>query len=118
MGRNRLPRPVDVFDDRRQFIGRFRLAGFATVLVGLSQLPVAVLVADATGHDSLLLVIGGGGWLLVGIGVNILRGREAFETRRDGDGWWPWLSAIVTVIVAISVAVAAALLVLSTGFGG
>lgn len=88
----------------RDLIDRKRLEGLATVFIGISQLPLAFVFADAV-HWSSLFVVGCGGWLLVGIGVNLSQGREAFES-----GWevenerLRGVSAAVTFVLAVAVA--------------
>lgn len=115
MTRNRFPRLAIASGDHG-FSGplnRARFIGLAVVLVGVSQLPIAFIAADATGHDGMLFVVGAGGWLLISIGVNLLRDRSAFD-----DGWTEserveWLLAGVTFVSAVVIAVAAVFIVLS-----
>lgn len=64
-----------------------RLNGLAALLIGVSQLPLAFVLADATGNDISLFIIGAGGWLLIGIGVNVFRGMEAFEVDWSESEW-------------------------------
>ena len=96
----------------RDLVNRNRLNGLATILIGVSQLPLAVMFADVTGYESSLFVIGCSGWLLIGVGVNVFRDRGPFELDWTESKRTAWLSTIVTCILAIVVA-AAALLILA-----
>jgi hypothetical protein len=119
MGQNRLSRLATVSDDGRSLrdlADRNRLTGLATVLVGVSQLPIAFIAAESTGYDSLLFIVGASGWLLIGIGVNMLRGKEAFD-----DGWVDserveWLWTAVMFVIAVAVAAATVFLVISPDY--
>ena len=92
-------------------VSRNRLNGLAAIIIGLSQLPLAFMVADSTGYEISLFVIGAGGWLLVGIGVNVFRGMEAFEFDWSESNRVAWVSTIVTCLFATVVATAAFLIV-------
>jgi hypothetical protein len=94
----------------RDLVNRDRLNGLATILVGVSQLPLAFMFADATGYESSLFVIGAGGWLLIGIGANVFRGMEAFELDWSESERAAWLSTIIACILAVVVAAAAFLI--------
>jgi hypothetical protein len=60
------------------------------VLVGASQLPLAFLFG---GQSWTPFVAGSGGWLLISIGVNHLRGRRALEFEWTGSERAAWLGS-------------------------
>ena len=91
----------------RGLIDRKRLTGLAVVLIGISQVLLGLSgLAESswsglTESSWVIFVLGGGGWLLIGIGVNLLRGREAFD-----DGWIEsrrvsWLNTTVMFVLAV-----------------
>lgn len=94
----------------RDVVNRDHLNGLATILIGVSQLPLAFVLADSTGEEISLFAIGAGGWLLIGIGVNVFRGREAFELDWSKSERAAWLNTIMTCIFAVVVAAAAFLI--------
>lgn len=114
MGQNRTH---GVADDRtgerglRDTIDEYRLAGLACVLVGVSQLPLAFIHGEPT---TTLFVVGGGGWMLIGIGLNLLQGRGAFEIRWTDNETISWLIAAMLVVFAVLVVVAAGLSITAT----
>lgn len=89
---NRLSRLLSSPDGESRLRGsaeRSRLSGLACVLVGVSQLPLAFL-----GERSLApFVIGSGGWLLIGIGVNLAGGRGALDFEWTGSERAAWLGS-------------------------
>lgn len=88
----------------RDLINRDRLNGLAAIVIGISQLPMAFVLADSTGFDISLYVIGVGGILLIAIGVNVFRGMEAFEVEWSDRVWVAWLDTTIRCIFAIVVA--------------
>lgn len=94
----------------RNRIDEHQLAGIACVLVGVSQLPLAFVYAESTPS---LFVVGAGGWMLIGIGINLLQGRAAFEIEWADDETISWLIAAVLVVLSIGVVVAAGLAISS-----
>lgn len=90
----------------RSAVAPGQLIGLACVLVGLSQLPLSFLVADLAGNSLPLFVIGGAGWLLVGIGLDMLRGRRPFEVRRTDSTGAEWLQAVFFVLLSLFVVAA------------
>lgn len=114
MGQNRTH---GVADDRsgerglRDTIDEYRLAGLACVLVGVSQLPLAFIHAES---NASLFVVGAGGWMLIGIGINLLQGRRAFEIRWTDNGTISWLIAAMLVVFAVLVFLAAGLSITAT----
>ena len=92
-------------------INRNRLNGLATVFIGISQLPLAFIFMD---HWLSLFVIGSGGWLLIGIGVNVFRGREAFEIGWSGSDRVEWLNTAVIATYAIAVVAATVFTILAS----
>jgi hypothetical protein len=95
----------------RDSVNQDRLNGLAAIVVGVSQLPLAFMFADATGYESSLFVIGAGGILLSAIGVNVFRGMGPFEVDWSESKRVAWLSTIVTCLYAVVVVVAAFLIV-------
>lgn len=85
-------------------IDRSQLTGLTTLLVGVSQLPLAFALAE---NHWALFVMGSGGWLLIGIGINLLQGREAFEIGWTDDDGIEWLVAAAMVGFALLVVAAA-----------
>ena len=100
----------------RKLIDRNRLDGIAIVLFGITQvlLGLSGLVelswSGLTESSWTIFVLGGGGWLLIGIGVTVFQGRVAFES---GGRWGieserlAWLSTVVTLAIAIGAAAGA-----------
>ena len=76
------------------------------MFIGMGQLPLAFIFME---HSLSLFVIGSGSWLLIGIGVNVFRDREAFEIRWSGSKWVEWLNTAVLAMYAIAVVAAAIL---------
>jgi hypothetical protein len=94
----------------RDLVNRERLNGLAAILVGVSQLPLAVMFADVTGYESSLFVIGAGGFLLMAIGANVFRGIGPFELDWTESERVARLSTIMTWIIAVAVAATAVLI--------
>ena len=92
-------------------VSRHHLNGLAAIVVGLSQLPLAFMFADATGYESSIYVVGGGGWMLIGVGINEFRGMEAFEIDWSASNRVAWYGTVLTCILAGVVAVAALLII-------
>ena len=93
----------------RSLLDRKRLTGLAVALIGASQvlLGTSRLVGSSwsgfTESAWTIFVLGGGGWLLIGIGSNLFRGRAAFD-----DGWIErervaWLHTAVMFVLAVGV---------------
>jgi hypothetical protein len=94
----------------RDSVNRDHLNGLAAILVGVSQLPLAVMFADVTGYESSLFVIGAGGFLLIAIGVNVFRGMGPFEVDWIESERVTQLSMIINLVIAVVVAAAAFLI--------
>lgn len=112
MEQNQISSRATESDDHshRNRIDRNQLTGLATVLVGMSQVLLGLSGLMNSSWSGLtesawtIFVLGAGGWLLVGIGVNQFWGRAAF-----GDGWieseWvAWLTTTVVFILSVGVA--------------
>jgi hypothetical protein len=116
MSQNRRSRLAPLSDGDRSLRDRMNqnhLNGLATVLAGMSQLSLAVMFADVTGDDISLFIGGAGGWLLIGIGVNVFQGKEVFD-----DGWVEskrvtWLLTAVQFILAVAVVAATVWILIS-----
>lgn len=111
MAQNRLYRLLSTAGSKsrlRGSVGQSQLAGIACVLIGVSQLPVAFVVGE---QPLVLFIIGSGGWLLIGIGVNIFRGREGSEVWGNNERT-SWLSAVWTLLFSLFVVVATGVVVL------
>ena len=110
MDQNQHSDSAAVFDGNRSFddlTNQSRLKGLAIVSIGISQLPLAFMLADVTGYNISIFVIGTGGWLLISIGVNVFRGKEVFEIGWSESEQVEWLSTVLMVIFAIAVVAAA-----------
>lgn len=81
--------------------------GVTCLLVGVAQLPLAFRVADLTGESTAMFVMGSGGWLLIGIGINLLRRRSAFEIGWTDSNRIAYLEAAFLIVLSILVVVAA-----------
>jgi hypothetical protein len=115
MDQNQHSKSAGMLDGDRDFlINQSQLMGLATVFIGLSQLPMAIILANVTGHDSSLFVVGAGGWLLIGIGVNLFRGMEAFESKWGKNERLEWLSVTVTVVLALAVVAVSGFMTITT----
>jgi len=88
----------------RSLLDQNQITGLATVFIGMSQLPLAFVFAN---HWASLFVVGSGGWLLIGIGVNVFRGREPFEVGWSRSRQVDWLNTVLLAIHAIAVVIAA-----------
>jgi hypothetical protein len=91
-------------------IDRQRLDGLAAILVGTSQVLLGMTGFGSSGWSGLtmsswsIFLLGGGGWLLIGIGINLFQGRGAFES-----GWGlgleserlVWLGTVTTFVIAV-----------------
>lgn len=97
----------------RNAISRNKLYGLTSVLVGSSQLPLAFLLADLTNQSLAVFVIGSGGWLLIGLGINLLQGKRAFHTEWTDNERYRWLIAAVICLLAFVVVIATGLILLS-----
>ncbi|MFC6723694.1 hypothetical protein ACFQE1_04710 [Halobium palmae] len=114
MPQNRLPRLLSLSlssgESRlRDSIDQSQLTGLACVLVGASQLPLAFLVGE---QSLILFVMGCAGWMLIGLGVDLLRGKEAFETGWGESERIEWLSAAWVLLFALFVVAATAVVLL------
>jgi hypothetical protein len=90
----------------RSAVAPAQMMGLACVLVGLSQLPLSFLLADLVGSSLPLFVIGGGGWLLIAIGVNMLRGRSPSEVEWTDSARAEWFLAVFDVLLSLFVVAA------------
>ncbi len=97
-------------DETRRPWNRFdpdQFYGFLAVLVGLSQLPLALSFAPRQSLRT--FVVGSGGVLLVSIGINLFSGRAPFESGWSDDGVPGRTSAAVLTLVTLAVVVASVL---------
>lgn len=86
-------------------IDKNQITGFATVFVGICQLFIAFTVAGE--QSSALFIMGGGGWLLIGIGGNLFRNMEPFENNWGVGERVEWLSTAALLIAAVAMVAAA-----------
>lgn len=103
MSQNRLDRFLSLSGSKsrlRGSVGQSQLAGIACVLIGASQLPVAFVVSE---QSLVFFIMGSGGWLLIGIGVNLFRGKDAFELGWSNNKRISWLSAVWTLLFSLLV---------------
>lgn len=91
----------------RDTISRDQLIGMACTLIGVSQLPLAFELAALSNQYTAMFVIGSAGWLLIGIGINLLLGRAPFQTDWTDNPRAEWILAAVLVGQAIVVVLAA-----------
>jgi hypothetical protein len=90
----------------RDWVDQDRLNGLATILIGMSQLPMAFVLADSTGFEIPLFVIVVGSVVLIAIGVNVFRGMEAFEVEWSESERVAWLDTVMRCMFAIVVTAA------------
>jgi predicted membrane channel-forming protein YqfA (hemolysin III family) len=108
MARTRLTRLISSSGDESRLRGpidRSRLTGLGCVLVGLCQLPLANLYHE---QALALFITASGGWLLVGIGMNLFRGKEAFDFGWSDSERVAWLSTVLFLLFGLFVVVATA----------
>lgn len=79
------------------------LKGLTCMLVGVAQLPLAFRVAEITGESAALFVMGSGGWLLIGIGINLFRRRAPFEITWTDSNRAELLQAVFLVVLSVIV---------------
>jgi hypothetical protein len=83
------------------------------MLVGVSQLPLAFVLAELSDEYLSLFVIGSGGWLLIGIGINLITGKDAFYNGWTDNERIQWYMAAGLFLLAIVVVVSSGLALLS-----
>lgn len=105
--------PVPTLNSARSIIHRNQLYGLTCLLVGMCQLPLAFVYADLPDQPLPLFVIGGGGWLLISAGVNLLQGEKAFQNGWTENERIEWLSAAGLVLLSLLVVAATGHILLS-----
>lgn len=81
------------------------------VLLGASQLPIALSVAGD--HNLMTFVVGSGGWALIAIGIAVFGNTDSY------DGWWTdggivgLVSDSVLLVLTIAVVAASASVMLA-----
>lgn len=114
MAQNRLYRLLSTSGSEsrlRGLISQSQLIGLACVLIGASQLPLAFRVSE---QSLVLFIMGCAGWLLIGIGVNLFRGKEGFEVGWSENDRIAWLNAAWTLLLALLVVAATGVILLGT----
>lgn len=96
----------------RDILNRNQLYGLTCLLIGMSQLPLAFILADLSNQPLSLLVIGAGGWLLIGVGINLLQGGGAFQNGWTNNERVEWLMAAVLLLFSIGIVAAAGITLL------
>lgn len=98
----------------RELIDRKQVDGLAIVLLGITQVLLATVSLMQSSWSGITVsswstfVLGGGGWLLIGVGVSVFQGRVVFEPE---SGWGidnqrlAWIGT--AAIFAVSVGAAA-----------
>lgn len=81
------------------------------MLIGVSQLPLAFLVSE---QSLVLFIMGCAGWLLIGIGVSLFRGKEGFEIDWNENDRIAWLNAAWTLLLALLIVAATGVSLLRT----
>lgn len=119
MDQNQSSEAIPLLDRSHSFrglIARNQLDGIAIVLVGITQVLLGLSGLGKSSWSGLtetswrFFVLGGGGWLLIGIGVTVFQGRVTFES---GDRWGiqserlAWLSTVVTFLITVGAAAGA-----------
>ena len=98
--------------DHRDLIDRNHILALSTMLIGTIQVLLGMAILPPFSGYTLSfwssLFLAGGGWLLIGIGFNTFRGREAFD-----DGWveseqLDRLRTVIVFMVAVGLAAGAA----------
>lgn len=82
---------------------QFQYLGILTILVGVSQLPIAW--SFAIDNNPWMFVVGSGGWLLIGIGGNLLMGRHAFWSHWSQSSDLGKFSLITLTLLSIAVVI-------------
>ncbi|MDG5761871.1 hypothetical protein QA600_21345 [Natronococcus sp. A-GB1] len=84
-------------------LDRKRFAGVVAVVLGACQVALTFTL-----NGSQLLIVGSGGWLLVAIGLNLVRGRTALESDWNEGGEPGWIAVVLLMGLSIWVVVATA----------
>jgi len=92
-------------------VSRTQLHGLVALFVGASQ--AAVALAFTADRAPATFVVGSGGWLLVAIGINLLREGDAFRSDWNEDGELGWIATTLLVVIAVVVVVAAGVVLAS-----
>lgn len=87
----------------RDTISRNQLFGLTCLLIGISQLPLGFILADISNQSLSLFVSGSGGWLLISVGINLLRGKGAFQSVHPDNERIEWLIAALSFLLAMGV---------------
>jgi hypothetical protein len=87
-----------------------RFHGISTLLIGLSEIPLAYVFFAEQVLPRFVLI--SSGLLLTNIGLNLLRGRTAFENPWHADGKHGRIALAFFAIVTVAVVVASVLTVL------
>jgi hypothetical protein len=89
----------------RDLIDQSHVIGLSTMLIGTAQ--VLLGMAGLTSFSGFTVsywssvFLGGGGWLLIGIGINVFRGRGAFDDPWIKSERVEWLFSAIMLIGAV-----------------
>lgn len=89
--------------ERIRGVTQSQYLGLLVVLVGTSQLPIAL--GFATDNNQWMLVVGSGGWLLIGIGINLMMGQRALWSDWNESGKHGMISLATLTLLTIAVVV-------------
>lgn len=86
-------------------IQEHQVFGITAMLMGLSQVLYVLEIPRAGLWSSWsIFVLGAGGWLLIGIGMNVFQGRNAFDGGWIDSGRVTWLWLVSILLLSIGVA--------------
>ena len=89
--------------DASERFSQSQFHGVVTILVGISQFPLALVMAGVR-----TFVVLSGGILLVSVGLNLLRNKDAFTSAWQNNDRYGLLSNILLLLLTIAVVVASA----------
>ena len=96
---------ADGDDSLRDRIGWRQLNAIVAVLIGMSQIVVAMTTNPE--RSTLFFVVGAGGFLLIGLGVSEFQSKDWFERRPDESKRVAYLGMATLYTITIAVVVAA-----------
>jgi uncharacterized membrane protein YidH (DUF202 family) len=94
-------------DSLRDRIGQRQLNAIVPVLIGISQILVAVTTMNPAERSTLFLVVVTGGLLLTGLGVSEFRSKDWFERKPDESTLVAYLGMVMSSTLTIAVVVGA-----------
>ncbi|HET7324682.1 MAG TPA: hypothetical protein VFJ06_10150 [Halococcus sp.] len=100
---------TDGDDSLRDRIGWRQLNAIVPVLIGMSQIVVAVTTMNPAERSTLFFVVVAGGFLLVGLGVSGFQSKDWFERRPNESKLVAYLGMVLLFTLTGTVVVAAVL---------